>query len=283
MAFYARNFIFDDIPSEEYGLIISSDGGSVSNGHNVELITDDIYRRHTPYFYGVRQADMITMEASIRSSNGEITAEDSAHIQKWLFGQTTYKELRIVQGDMEEYFYKCFLLAPRIVRVGNLIVGYDFTIQLDSPFAYGEELSTTLSFSYTSASPQTTNTTFLNVSDNNYYTYPTFTFEASGSAYSPYTYLQVTNNTDGSRIFQMGENSGSSRLDLNEYIIIDNDLQSILSYTDNTMTTETTEKRIQDLLNGYFFRLLSGGNSLSVVSSNIEYLTISYTPLKRIT
>ena len=136
MVFYARNFIFDDVPSEEYGLIISSDGSGETNspGHNVELITEDIYRRHTPYFYGVKQADMITMRASIRTTTGDITAEDSAYIQDWLFGQLAYKELRIVQPDMEGYYYKCFLLEPEVIRVGNLIVGYDFTIQLDSPF-----------------------------------------------------------------------------------------------------------------------------------------------------
>lgn len=274
MAFYARNFIFDNIPSEEYGLIISSDGGeSRTSGHNVELITEDIYRRHTPFFYGVRQSDMISMPASIRSSNGEITAEDSAYIQRWLFGQMTYKELRIVQGDMEGYYYKCFLLDPQIIRIGNLIVGYDFTIQLDSPFAYGEEITTTIS------EPGTSTVSFLNLSDNNYYTYPIVEIKMSGSPTTD-LYVKVTNQSDDNRVFQLGA-SGSPLNEL-EDIVINNDLQSIVSYTDYTKTTLSTEKRIQDLLNGYFFRLVQGINTLYFESVDVYQFIITYTPLKRI-
>lgn len=275
MAFYARNFIFDDIPSEEYGLIISSNGvGETNNsGHNIELITEDIYRRHTPYFYGVQQSDAIRINASIRTTTGEITAEDSAYIQRWLFGQLIYKELRIVQPDMEGYYYKCFLLDPQIIRVGNLIVGYDFTIQLDSPFAYGEEVITTIS------EPGTSTVSFLNLSDNNYYTYPIVEIKMAFATYTD-LYVKVTNQSDGNRIFQLG--GSGSPLNPGEDIVINNDLQSIISYTDTTKTTLSTEKRIQDLLNGYFFRLVQGVNTLYFESVDVYQFIITYTPLKRI-
>lgn len=278
MAFYATNFIFDNIPSEEYGLIISSQDGESSNdaSHNVELITDEIYRRHTPYFYGVKQSQMLSIPASIRSINGEITAEDSSYIQKWLFGQLTFKQLKIVQPDMEGYYYKCFLLDPQIIRVGNIIVGYDFTIQLDSPFAYGEEKETLIS------NPYNTTFTFLNQSDNNYYTYPIVTIRMNALEDAPQVgfYFKVTNQSDNNRVFQLG--TALDQINSEEYIIINNDLQSIISYTDFTMGTLTPNKRIQDLQNGYFFRLVQGVNTLVFDSRNVYEFTIEYVPLKRI-
>jgi hypothetical protein len=275
MAFYATDFIFDGIPSEEHGLIISSsDGESYTAGsHNVELITDEIYRRHTPYFYGVRQAQMLDIPGSIRSINGEITQEDASYIQTWLFGQMTFKELRIVQPDMEGYYFKCFLLDPEIVRVGNIIVGFDFRIQLDSPFGYGEEITT----EYTN--PATSTVTFFNESSNNYYTYPTVIIEIASTG-TTNRYAKVTNQSDNNRVFQLGDSV--DKLNVSEYIIINNDLQSIMSYTNSGMGTETTDRRIQDLKNSYFFRLKKGVNILYFESVDVAKFIIKYTPLKRI-
>jgi len=279
MAFYATNFIFDNIPSEEYGLIINSPDGesSTDSSHNVELITEEVYRRHTPYFYGVNQSQMISFPASVRSVNGEITAEDSSYIQRWLFGQLTFKELRIVQPDMEGYYYKCFLLDPQTIRVGNIIVGYDFTVQLDSPFAYGEQAEILVQNPYTST------ISFVNESDDNYYTYPIVKIRMNTNEDSPQVgfYFKVTNQSDNNRVFQLG--TPTNDLNPSEYIVINNNLQTILSYTDFSMTTLTTEKRIQDLQNGYFFRLVKGLNTLVFDSRNTYQFTIQYIPLKRIT
>lgn len=274
MAFYATDFIFDGIPSEEFGLIISSpDGESYTTGsHNVELITDEIYRRHTPYFYGVKQSEMLSIPGSIRSVKGEITQVDASYIQTWLFGQMTFKDLIIVQPDMEEYYFKCFLLEPEIVRVGNIIIGFDFRIQLDSPFAYGEEVTV----EYTT--PATSTVSFFNESDNNYYTYPTVIIEMASSGTG--LYAKVTNQSDGNRIFQLGD--ATDKLNTSEYVIINNDLQTIMSYTNSGMGTETTDKRIQDLKSSYFFRLVQGLNTLYFQSVDVNKFIIKYTPLKRI-
>lgn len=284
MAFYATCFIFDNIPSEEYGLIISSSDGESSNdaSHNVELITDEIYRRHTPYFYGVKQSQMLAIPGSIRSINGEITQEDASYIQTWLFGQMTFKELRIVQPDMEGYYFKCFLLDPEIIRVGNIIVGFDFTIQLDSPFAYGEEEEITIEVNEDAPSAETILYTFLNKSNNNYYTFPIIETEVSGIEYAENSYLQIVNTSDNNRIFQLGTDTELGKLNLNEYIIIDNNIQSFVSYQSSTPPlVETVVRRLDVLQNYYFFRLVPGANILSITSANIKYIKVRYTPLRR--
>ena len=139
MAFYAQNFVFDNIPSETFSLIISSsDGGEgTSNGINdVEIRTKEIFRRPKPFFYGVQQSSVLEFEVEIMTTEQELTAIDSALIQKWLFGQSTYKKLRIVQYDMEDIYFNCFLKSPQIKRVGNIIRGFTATVVCDAPFAW---------------------------------------------------------------------------------------------------------------------------------------------------
>lgn len=276
MAFYADDFIFDGIPSEEYGLIITSqDGESSTNasGH-VELITEEIYRRHTPYFYGVRTSNVLKIPVSIRTTETEITAEDAAFIQRWLFGQLNYKELRIVQPDMDGMYYKCFFVDPAIIRVGNIIRGFEADILCDSPFAYQEEETVTIQ------TPSTSTLTLVNKSDDNYYTYPIVTIEVESDPQDTYNYAKITNTSDNNRVFQLG--STTSQLNSSEYVVINNDLQSIVSYTNSTMGTLTSENRISYLQNGYFFRLVPGINNLVFDCQSIDSLTISYTPLRRI-
>ncbi len=144
MAYYASNFMFDDIPSERFGLIIVSDdsGESSTNAsNNVNLITQEIFRRPKPYFYGVQQTPVLEFPIKFMTTEYEITASDSSIIQQWLFGQMNYKELRILQPDMQDIYYMCFLTDPQIIRIGNIVRGYSCTVKCDSPFAYGEEIN----------------------------------------------------------------------------------------------------------------------------------------------
>ena len=264
MAFYAKNFVFDGIPSEMYGLVISSSssGEDTSNAStDVDIKIQTIFRRPVPYFYGVTQTPVLEFDAEVYTTESEITQPDSALIQKWLFGQSNYKKLRIVQPDMEEIYFNCFLTKPKICRVGNIIIGYTFTVVCDSPFAWGIEKTVRYSQS------NTTNILF-NESDNVYYTYPTLTIQLDGTANG--TFL-IRNITDNNRTFSMG--SVGKWLQPSDLISINNDLQ-IVTATITPNILNTIESPIT------FFRLLSGSNEI-YVSGNIQYVDISYTPLKK--
>lgn len=189
MSFYARNFIFDGIPSETYGLIIdSTESGESSDStasNEVDIKIQEVYRRAVPYFYGVQQTPVLEFDVSFTTTQGEITAEDSALIQKWLFGQMTYKKLRIVQPDMQDYYFNCFLNTPSIIRVGNIIRGFKCTVVCDSPFAYGEKR--TLNLINGNNNFLTDEVKYIqNLSENNYYTYPeNLQIEMSNSLLTP--------------------------------------------------------------------------------------------------
>lgn len=259
MSFYARNFVFDDVPSEIYGLIISSsDGGdsSSSASMDVELKTQSVFRRPAPYLYGVSQSPVLEFEAEITSIQGDFTAIDSSLIQKWLFGHTNYKKLKIVQPDMEDIYFNCFLKDPKIKRVGNLIVGYIFTVVCDSPYAWGMTKTVT----YTQP-----NRTYIlyNESENNFYTYPNFTILMDGGT----PFFKITNVTDNNRVFHL------QNLSVGETITVNNDLQIITA----TLTPNILSKFVSPI---QFFRLLPGANEL-FLEGNFVTLDISYKTMRK--
>lgn len=264
MAFWGRNFVFDSIPSETYSMIISSNDGGEGNTNgslSVNIKTQEIFRRPVPYFYGVQQSPVLEFPVSITTTEMELTEEDASLVQKWLFGKQGYKKLQIVQTDMEDFYFNCFLIDPQIRRVGNIIRGFDCTVKCDSPFAWGYPVSTTL---YTSTNAQT----IYNKSDNLFYTYPTLTIKMLGSGGSFY----ISNNTDGGGTRFLSIFS----LFLGETLTINNDLQII--------TSSTGLNRLANVAPPVnFFRLLPGVNSISVSTAINNTVTISYSPAKRIT
>jgi phage-related protein len=286
MAFWGRNFIFDSIPSETYSMIISStDGGDgTSNGSgNVELNTQEIFRRPLPYFYGVQQTPVLEFPVSITTTEMELSAEDAALTQKWLFGQQTYKKLQIQQEDMATSYFNCFLVDPQIIRAGNIIRGFTCTVKCDAPFAWGFEK--TISYDYTSFNNNPVGVTVIinNISENLYYTYPiiTFTMNTVGGDFAIRNLNDIDPSIpgDNGRSFQFGglwvDKFGNSfilpHLSPNEVMTVNHGLQ--------TLSSSAGFKRLNSF-NKKFFRLLPGYNKLAVVG-NIKNLTFKYTPAKR--
>jgi phage-related protein len=220
MAFYAKNFIFNDIPSEFYNLYLGTfngEGENITTGSdNVNLLTQKLYRRPVPLFWGAEQTPVLTFPLSVYSTS-EITAQGYSEIASWLFGQQNYKVLRICQNDMVDVYFNCFLTEPEIVREGNIIRGFTATVVCDSPWGWKEPKS----YVYTcNVNYYTTGyIKFLNESANSFYTYPTevkITANLFGGT------VTITNTSDASR---------QSILTVlpNEVITINSDLQTISS------------------------------------------------------
>jgi hypothetical protein len=262
VAFYATNFIFDNIPSEMYGLVITSSGGesSTNASNDVDIKKQEIFRRPVPYFYGVSQSPVLEFEGEITSIEGEIPADRASIIQGWLFGRSEYKKLRIIQPDMEEVYFNCFLKSPQIKRIGNVIVGFSFTVECDSPFAW----SNTKTIRYTKSN---TSYTIYNESDNRFYTYPKLRIRMNGTANGHFI---LRNLSDNNRKFNL------QGLSPGDTIIVENDLQII--------TANLTPNILNKLASpANFFRLVPGVNKL-FLDANInttEGVIIQYTPMKR--
>jgi phage-related protein len=264
MAFYARNFLFNDVPSEMYGLIISSDdsGEGTSPTSNIEIKTQQIFRRPVPYFYGSTQSSVLEFDVTFRTTEEELTAIDASLVQAWLFSQQNYGTLRVIQPDMEDIFFRCFFVDAEIVRVGNIIRGFNAKVVCDSPFAWGS----TKTFTFTASDTNKTHILY-NESENSFYTYPYIVIN-KGSSGS----FVLTNITDGNREFKL------SGLLSGETVTVDNDLQILTA----TQSVSILSKLGDGIANHpkNFFRLLKGVNRVTL-NSSITSATISYIPMKR--
>jgi phage-related protein len=261
MSFYAQSFSYDDESSEFYNLRIANLGsGDFSNSGNgtVSFLEDFIFRKPKPYFYGVHYDSKLTFPMSIFSED-EITALDASYIQNWLFGQLTYKRLSIIQGDMDNFYFNCILTDPTIVRVGNVIRGFECIVVCDSQFVYN--YPKTLTYDYVS-SPSGSSIIFYNNSHYKGYLYPQMTFTTSSIGSSIY----ITNADDDDRIFSF------TNLAPNETITIDNNLGII---------TSSTGLRRLSKFNKKFLRFVPGLNHLTL-TGGISQLTLTYQFLRRV-
>jgi phage-related protein len=260
MSFYARNFVFDKIPGEQWGLTISSTKpeDSSATSSDVKLLTETIYRRSSPFFYGVQQEPVLTFDIELNSEK-EIDAVLAPIIERKLFGQMNYKKLQIMAPDYDQYYWNCFLTSPKIKRVGGMIVGYDCTVTCDAPWAWSFPRTTQKVYT-----PPIANIAYLfnNQSGNNDYMYPTITVAVSNIGGN----FSIKNSSDSNRIFTFtGLSSG-------ETIEIDNSHQIIKSSSGQNRLPNFNKK---------WMRFVPGRNDL-VLSGNISTFAITYQNAQKI-
>jgi len=262
MSFFSKDFVFDGIPSAAHNLFITNLGEGeayMSSGNSVDILTEPIFRRAKPYFYGVTQGrNVLSFNCAITSPD-EITAENSGIIQRWLFGHLEYKKLQILQEDLQMSYFNCFLNNPRTLRVGNKIHGYEFTVVCDAP--WGWEFEKTLTKSYTIELASETYD-FRNKSDDNDYLYPSLvvTFNIFGGD------LTLTNNSDNSRAFTLTGFSPS------EVVTIDND-RGIISSDSGLL--------VMSKFNKNWFRLIRGTNNITLLG-NVSSVDMTYSFARKV-
>lgn len=254
MAFYGVNFLYNGIPASEFGLRISSLSEQENSvGASVELMTQSIYRRPKEYLLGVKQSPVLNIPITITVQD-ELTATQVSAISKWLFGQSTYKKLQIVQPDMEYVYFNCIFTNPTLIQVGNITRGFSATAVCDSPFAWEFPKATNYNFRDYLVMESIV---FNNTSDSSDYLYPILLARANMFG----GYLRITNNSDTDRTFSI------YNLQPNEVVVIDNDLQYATG-------ADTGVNHLRDMAySGYkWFRYVPGANHLSV-EGNIDALT----------
>jgi len=256
--FYAANFIFNEIASEEYGVQIlnfenTSGIANSSAGNAIEIIEKRIYKRTKPYHFGNTQNIPMTFDLTIGSSDF-ISAIDVAKISKWLLGKSGYLKFQVDQDDVGEIFWNTIFTSGEVFYVGRKPVGFLLHAQTDSPWGYTFPRS--LSYSFPVVATQDFDITFYNDSDDNGYLYPIVEFNLNSLG----TDFTIINVTDNDRSFAF---TGLSPL---EEISVDNDLKII---------TSSTGLHRLSYFNKNWFRLLPGANELNV-SGAIEWLDIQY-------
>ena len=266
MGFYSRSFQFDGIPSETYNLLISEIDGSAEDetmgSTSMEIKSQKIFRKSVPYFYGMTPSENLSFEISAFTLDEEIDALSFQLIQAWLFSSRVYKKLLVFQEDMMDgIYFNCIFNNPKIVRVGNKIVGFTATIECDAPYGWNFPKTTT----YTYTTPTVDNSVvFNNISnDKGTYLYPqnVIIMNNFGGNFS------ITNLSDSSRVFSF------TSLQPNEVITIDNNIQ--------VMSSSTGLLRLGNF-NKRYLRLLPGVNNLRIQGAVASLQMITQTISKKI-
>jgi phage-related protein len=245
MTFYARSFQYDGIPGETFNLLISQlDDGGVSEtdgSSKMEIISQKIYRRQNPYFYGATIADVLRFPATIMSPEN-IDAETYQLIQKWMFSNRTHKKL-LMQDDMGSAYFNCIFNNPQTIRVGNLIYGFNAEVECDS--AFGWQYPRTTMYTYSTSVVDSTKI-FNNRSDDaGSYLYPSLVITMNNIAGG----ISITNANDANRVFSFTGLSASEVLTMNCGL--------------QTLSSSTGLKRLSNF-NKNFLRLVPGINSLRI-------------------
>ncbi len=258
MSFYGKNFIYDGKSSELYNLVCASTtgGGEMlsSAGSNISIIEEFINRRETPYFYGVSFLEKLQFDISFYSEE-PIPRQKVSEIEKWLFGLLEYKQLQIIQEDMEGIYYNCLFINPIIASVGNEVRGFHATCVCDAPWAWGEEITYT-------RSGATGSFTIINRSDNARYTKPTITLTFT-SAQEDVSIINASDTGSTAMLFD--------EVAINEVIEIDCNLRTISS----------TETGIVDRFNGKYMYLIPDSNTITIVGT-VGTFELSYIPAKKV-
>lgn len=258
MSFYGKNFIYDGISSEVYGLIcasIDSSGSETSSaGSDVTIIEEYLNRRETPYFYGVSFPQKLEFSVGFFSEDA-IPRERVSEIEKWLFGLSSYKEFRVIQEDLIDVHYNCIFTEGNLVIVGNEVFGFQATAVCDAPWAWGNAKI----FTKTNA----TGTIYLNnQSDNTRYTKPliTLTFISAQDTVS------IVNTSDTGSSAMVFED-----VTVGEIIEINCDLRMISS----------NRELIVDRFNGKYMYLIPNTNVITI-SGTVGTFELSYIPARKV-
>lgn len=248
MSFSATEIIFNGISSTRFGLNLITEGDNSNGGIDVNIMTDKSSSNYKQLLLGVDYNKPLSFNLTLHREE-PISRTELSVIQNWLFGHNTYKKLQIVQSDMNQIFYMCILNSPKLIQSGNKLHGIGFQVVCDSPFAYENEVTTTI----------TSSGNITNTSDHWDYVYPYVEIVPSGSA------VTIKNVTDNNRVTII------EKCVANEIIKLDG----------NTgIVTSSRDVNILDNFNKRFIRLLPNVNSFTL--SGVKSLKIKYCPIRKV-
>ena len=249
MAFYGCEFVFDNLPCTEHGLMVyhfGSVGQSDVSFQVGDAAEDRVANRYDALMYGLTQnksleytlvfgANPDAMDANISLDRFEVEA-----IAAWLTGHDRRKWLAIVQEDMETFRYRCLISELKLITYGNMPWAFSCKVSCDSPFAYTfpEERIHTVS-------GERTANLFNRSSFNGFYK-PDIEISLRGTAD-----FTITNLSDKNRVFAFEALPTAEPLT----IFIDNK---------NQVITNNLDLNLYPYFNFNFFRMIRGDNLIKM-------------------
>lgn len=256
MSFYGTSFIFDGIPCEEFGLMLydldshEQEDGTI--GTSVNISEDRLWGNPIPIHYGTSENEALTIKliCVVPENNKRLTRFDIAKVAGWL-KTPSYRILKIVQPDMDMYFYKCIFTELVPIKIGLETIGIEATALCDGPYAYmaSGQLESTCN--------GTSSILIRNHSNVNRYCYPKVVLSTNGGNVS------IINETDNNREMKI------ENLPLKDFVIDIDGNTGIIKAQDDT--------NMYQYFNFNFPRLLRGDNKLKLsgnftMTVNCEFL-----------
>jgi len=256
-SFFSYDFVFNNVPSNTYGLgIVNLDTGTSDGdaGAAVEIYEKQVYRKSRPYFFGRSYDTPLEFEMTIASEN-VIDGNDRSLIESWLLGAQNYYPLQILQEDLQDVYFNVIFTKSKNAYAGNMNFGMVLHARCDAPWAW--KFPQTLIKNYTGDVIVDETFTFYNQSAENDYMYPVISVTTNAIGDS----VSITNITDSNREFAF------TGLDTGETLGIDNYRQIITSSVPGAY-------RLGDF-NKKWFRLLKGANRITL-NGGISNFTMTY-------
>ncbi|MBQ7718748.1 MAG: hypothetical protein IJT38_05555 [Clostridia bacterium] len=260
MAFWGNSFIFNDIPCEDFELMIYNiDNNTQSAGKfasNVEAVEDQIPGRWKPFFYNTKMTGKLSFSIVFGVNQERIDEEkyldryELEAIASWLTGHNKYHWLEVQQEDLEYARYKCIITELKQIEYGNLPWALQATVTCDSPYAYLYPQV----FEYTVTNEETIQ--FFNESSHNGFYMPKIEFSVNSGNLSGG--FSITNLSDDGRKTEFKGTTQNPIPTSVTKVEVDNDT-GIITSNDGT--------NMYPYFNFKFLRLLRGNNSLKITGS----------------
>ena len=263
MTVYTNGFIFDDITSDELGLMVCEFDGnapSETSGGNIEFTLTSAPVQNRWYKSGnTNYSEAIKFAFQVIKKNQEpIDSYEYSTYARLLQRKDDYKEFTITKLDYDTvHFYAQLNISP--IQVGGDIVGLNITGITDSPYAYGQlttkEITTENGVGILS---------FVDMSDEVGYIYP----DIEINIYSACN-LKITNETSG------------------EFFKLDNCVDNEVINIDGTfleMETTYISHKVYECSNFKFPRIVNDINkrtNVFKVEGNCT-VTMKYRPIRKV-
>lgn len=257
MSFFGHEFIFDGISCKQFGLQIYDFGSNTQSDTSFPSVgkayEDRPLHRYSSLFYGISQniplefnlvfgVNIDSVDLGKPMDRYEIDA-----ITAWLTGHNTMKWLEVIQPDMEQFRYKCYISELKLITYGNLPWAFSCKVTCDSPFAYTyPEIFT--------RDPSEDTILIFNKSGYNGYYKPTIIIDSLPDDADERN-LSIQNQSDNDRIFCFEDIPTEI-----DKITIDNENMTIIGETAGA----TSAINLYPYFNLNFFRLVRGVNKLKI-------------------
>lgn len=272
MDIYGCNFEYAGKSSRTYALIFATVDTSRHNALAGQTQTISFYnsRDKKRYYIGTSyDSSALTFDAEVVSRK-PIDPMYQRQIEKWLFGQTSYKKLymdylddylattyEIIGGERKRLYLNCKFVNPSKIEAGG-VVGYRFTVECDSHLAWQDPIKEVFQLNHNTS----TASSILEIdvdSDSGDYIYPKVSIIVGTNGGT----ISVINQTDdGVRITQLVDVTPNAKVTL------------------NGATNFITDGYYDRFAYKNFVRLLDGKNNISVIgdvqSISFEWQNMRY-------